>query len=294
MEEYYEKELKKFYDKLYDNVLEKKKKIIYDSILITILKTYKNDCAILIKNSALNTNKINKEVLEKLISEELIRSTDELNTYFISAKGIWEVEIKSNSININKMIEFISDEYFNFYNTLEKPLSSKHKVILFAMIAGRAFSKTSATKLNGNVARDKWQEVLERAAEKLRDTSIIPKNFNTTENLFQKRGNESPVGYLFRHNTDLKEKTKGLYQFNGMREYFLDVSFEEKIFEDKLNYLIKLLLGDTKLSHAEIELLAKFCKEVAHKENIFLFDIKNHLFAKPKYDKIIRDAFLFS
>ena len=287
--------LRKFYQKLYDNLIRRKKKIVNDSILITFLKLTSNNRFRLLTESTLPAYKLDKTILKELVTKKLIRGTDRLSHFVITAKGIWEVESKNGSINNNKLLEFLDNWLFNYYHDSEKPLSEKEKVVLFAMIAARAFSKDSAVNLRkSETIKDKWGELLNKSLEKLRALGIISKLEGNE--LFKKQGNEHPVSGLFRRTNNLTKKIKGIYKSPGGKIlgsiYYLDISIGGDLSKDKLKYLFKRVLGSVDLTPTKMNELDNFCRDTAHKENIYLFDTNTHLFSKPKYDKIIRDILL--
>lgn len=270
-----------------------KKKIVGDSVLISFLKLNSNNRFRLLTESALPGYKISKEALDELVTKRLIRGTDKLGNYVITAEGVWEIESKNNSLDKSKLLEFLDKSFFSVYNASEKPLTEKEKVALFAMIAARAFSKDSSVDLKKTaLTKDTWQAVLNKSLEKLKSLELVSK-LETTD-LYKNHGNEHPVSYVFKRINELTKKTRGIYQSPGHQVYYLDIFSDGEITKEKLKHLIKQVLGGQGLSTTTMNELDTFCREVAHKDNIYLFDTDKHLFAKPKYDEILREALLYS
>ena len=61
---------------------------------------------------------------------------------------------------------------------------------------------------------------------------------------------------------------------------------------DLLRFLFKKILGNHKLTTSNVDKLSNFCNEIATTKNIYIFDIKEHVFHNPEYDNIIKDALI--
>jgi hypothetical protein len=286
-----ERFLKKIYQILYDN-LEKNKKLKERSVIKSFLKITSNVRFRFLKDSSVPKYKIPRDIFNDLIDKKLIRNTDKVDFYTLTLKGIWEVENKNNIMSNDILLEFLDKSFFNVYNISEKPLSEKEKVIIFSMIAARAFSEKSSVDLKkGETALNSWEEIINKSYEKMKSLPLISKL--EQEDLYGKPGNEHKVSSLFRHTDALPKKTGGLFKAVGKQKYFLDL-FKEEIAKENLIYLLKQILGEKILSMKEINDIDTFCRDIAHNKNIFIFNAKEHIFSKPEVDEVIRDALLLS
>lgn len=281
--------LNKFYSALYDN-LERDRKLKNDSIIISFIETTKNTIHKAMSASSKSSSKIPTDVLNSLLSEGLIQSTDEIDTYAITAKGVWLIENEKGVLNEEILISYINKEYF--VGDGVKPISEKEKVVLFSMIAARTFSENSSVDLNkDNRTPDVWKDTLDAACEKLFSLGIVSQK--TRDDLYNKSGNEHVVSGLFRRNNDLPRKVKGLYKFTGEKKYFLDLYDGSQISQEKLSYLFWQIFNGN-ISKESLEDISNFCNEISNNKSIYIFTIKNHPFSMPKYDLIIKDCLVES
>lgn len=287
-----EKILSNLYNKLYLNIEKNKKKVNKNSIIISFLLINSNERYRLLNESSISLDNIPMHITTDLRTKHFIRNTDKLNNYTITANGIWEVENKNNIINESILIKYLDDKFFNVYGVSDKPLSDKEKVILFSMIAARAFSEESSVDLNKDeTVRNSWKDIMDKSYEKLNSLHLISKLDRIS--FYGKPGNEHPVSGVFRSNEDIPKKTKGLFKAAGNRKYFLDICQESKISKENLKYLFRLIFGDKVLSIPDINEIDAFCRDIANSKNIYIFDPREHIFSKPEYDEVIRDTLLF-
>ena len=78
--------LNKFYSSLYNTILKNTSKITNKSILISFFSFKSNDRYKLLSESAIPSYKIPKDILVELENKNLIRATDTLNSYAITAE----------------------------------------------------------------------------------------------------------------------------------------------------------------------------------------------------------------
>lgn len=278
--------LNRFYRELSQN-MELEGKLKENSVFLSFLKIRSNNRLKLLEDSAINPGIVPKEVLSSLLSSGLIRQTDKINNYVVTAKGVWEIE--KNSLGPDKLISWIDEEYFNQYHSSDKPLTDQEKVVLFSMIAIRSFSKTSAINLKkGGGMLETWGRVLEEANEKLKELNIISEL--KKDDLYGGFENETKVSGLFRRLTNLPKKTKGLYFSGGNSLYFLELSKEGKINKENLSYLLKQIWGGKKLSSKEVEEVYNYLCTTASKMSIYVFDLTGRVFSKPIYDSEVKDS----
>jgi len=71
----------------------------------------------------------------------------------------------------------------------------------------------------------------------------------------------------------------------------LDLYSDDKFSSEKLKFLFKQILGNQP-NIAEVDKICNFCEQISMGKNIYLFDRKEHIFHKPKFDIVIRDTLL--
>ena len=233
--------LDKFYASLYTTMLRNKRKIIKESIFISFLKMSSNTSYELLSESSIHAHKISSEIIDELQNLNLIRGTDSLNKYAITAIGIWEVENKTNLINLPKFLAYLDEKHFDVYANSSKPLNDKQKVIIFSMIAARTFSEKSTVDLKRNDdTTNAWKEITDQVYCKLKDMGIISNlkiESQDGKSLYGKPGTEKPVGNLYRHTDKLPKLTKGIYKALGQQKYCLDLSDDCGLFKEQLTYV---------------------------------------------------------
>lgn len=277
--------LSKFYDLLYEN-LKSTKKIEEDSVLLTFIKTRKNTIYKIIKQSMINGHNIPRNMLQSLLDKEYIKPYEKFNSFIITSKGVWIMEKNRNVLDETILLSFLNNEYFS-KTVKDENLNDKEKVILFAMILGRSFSKESAVSLKySDSIIDKWLEILEKSYSLLKDINIITYK---KERVFTGTKNVDIVSSMFRHNNDMMEKTLGIYNFTRNQEYFFNVLKNNYFDDEKLSYLFyKLFQG--KLNSDQIKTINELCNNVSRNYSIFLYDVASHVFALPEYDLKIKDC----
>jgi L-rhamnose mutarotase len=288
----YEKEyLKRFYTLLRDN-LRREKAAKNPSVLIALLKTRSASRYRILSNSTIPSNLISNDIAMALLSKNYIQILDNIDKYVITAQGVWQYEQELGVINEPTFLEYINQTFFNdehSQKTTKSELDDKEKVILFSMIAARAFSEKSAVDLKKpDAIKEKWQEVLEKSYVFLKEMGIV--NKDKTE-IFHKGRNEHITTYMFRHNNYCLQKTHKIYQYKGNYEYYLRICVNNNFSKEELSYLLwKIFKGDHINS---VDSIAEFFNAIS-KYSIYLFDMKDHLFCTPYYDSALRECILES
>lgn len=282
--------LEKFYNCLYNNLIKKYKKEKYKSIIFWFLEIKGPDRMRIVQDSKIKKIKIPKEIFIELEKEEMIKETDKLGEYVITAKGIWFYEKEKDIFSDQKLLEYLDNKYFSTYSDDAKS-SDKQKVVLFSMIATRAFSENSLLDLKkSEQLLNELEKILKESYELLRSFGVVSEM--NEKDLFGKQGPEHKVVNVIRHSDDIKKKTKGIYITVLPQKHYLNIYINNKINVDNLKFIFKQILGDKKLTHSEIDLMCKFCDEIATSRNVYLFDLKSHIFHKPEFDNFIRDALI--
>jgi hypothetical protein len=285
--------LEKFYNALYNNLIKKYEKEKYKSILVWFMDIKENDRLRIVSESKLKKIRIPKEIFDELFKSDLIRESDIAGEFVITAKGIWEIEAQKSAISQEILLKEMDRKYFSTYNETEKALSDRQKIILMAMIAARTFSDKSPMDLKkGDYALANWEEIINKSYALLHELAVV--NSMSDEQIFGKPGNEHKVSNLIRHSDAIPKRTKGIYQAAETRDqkYYLSLANAGKIDLDNLRFIFKQIFADRKLSHSEIDIISSFCNDTASSKNVYLFDLKEHIFHAPEYDNVIRDALL--
>lgn len=279
--------LKKLYESLKTN-LALDNKLKKQSILISFIDLKSNSRYRYILDSAQELSQFNKNDIKKLINDKMIRETEDINSYAISGKGVWTIELNS-VISIESFIEFIDDKYFDLAIS-NNNVTDKEKVILLSLITARAFSETTAINLkNDNLVLDSCKRIIDNCYSILSEYKIIKK----INNLYGKKGNEHIVSNLIRHTDILPKKTKGIYKAPGNQKYFLDiVDDDDNISIDKLSYIIKRMLSNnTDVKYNDVISIFENCNKNSYNEAVYLNNNLNNSFINPHYDDMIKNAF---
>jgi hypothetical protein len=286
--------LKRFYNVLRDN-LRREKNLKGNSILTSFLETRSASRYKVLGASTLLSTSVPEDVLLSFLSQNYIQKIGGIDNYAITAKGVWHYELVLGLMNEDTLLTFINKKYFasNTSTSLDKKdLDDREKVILYTLIAARAFSQKSCADLKTKeTVKDKWLELLERSYDCLVSLKVITKL--SKSDFLSKTGNEHVASSIFRHNGHMLQKTSGIYSYTGKYQYFLEIYNDLVFSKEKLSYLFwKLFNGD--ISIYSIDLITDYCNKVSSNDSIYLFDMKEHIFSLPTYDSILKDCLLSS
>lgn len=289
MNEKEEDYLRNFYSLLHDN-LKRERSLRENSVLLSFLITQSASRYKLLRNSTRSSTLIPSHILTSLLTKGLIQCIEGIDTYAITAKGVWYYEKNMDLINEESLLSYINDKYF--VTRTRTDLNDKEKVILFMMVSARAFSERSSVDLKkSDAVKNKWKEMLEKSYDFLSDMKLIAKL--DKEKFLGKRGNVHIVSSIFRHNNQMVQKTRSIYSYNRRQEYYLDLHKNSAFSQDKLSYLFWKVFGGNISSYSSNEII-DYCNEVSRKESIYLFDMSEHIFSMPTYDTIIKDGLMDS
>jgi len=286
--------LKKFYNLLRDNLL-REKSLRDKSVLVSFLETRSAIRYKLLSNSTIPSNLVPNDILLALLTRKEIQVHGEISTYAITAKGVWDYEQSLGLMSEENLLSYINEKFFTGESStarIKGDLDDREAVILFAMIAARAFSEKSVVDLKkDDVVKGKWQEVLEKSYDLLHRLNVIKKV--RKEDFLGKTGNEHVVSSVFRHNNYSVQKTRGIYTYKGNYEYYLDIYRDSSFSQENLSYLFwKIFKGA--VSSDYVDLIIEFCKEISSRESVYLFNVKEHIFSMPIFDSMIKASLLDS
>lgn len=284
--------LKQFYSRLYENTRSKLSRS-QKSILLYFLKSRDATRFSLLRKSAISSLLLDNQSVENLLNAGYIQGMNELNTYTITAKGVWYMEKQEGIIDEKLIIDYIQE---NFFTLLKKEkMDNTEKVILLSLILSRAFSKISCVDLNkADYIKNGWLDVLKIAFDIVKKYKAYDdtKKFNK-EDMFKTRANVHIVSYLFRHNNKMKQKTKDIYSYTGDQQYYLNLYKNKKFNKNDLGYLFYILFKGN-LTIKQIENISELCDKVSDDQSLYLFDVATHEFAHPKYNTVIKEALIDS
>jgi len=285
--------LKEFYGKLRDNI-RRKTSLKRQSVLVSFLESRSASRFKFLKNSTIHSSLVPNDILMALLSKGYIQALININSYAITAKGVWEIEQDLGTMNEEKLVSYINTKFFTGKppgSKFKSDLDDKEKTILLAMVSTRAFSENSLADLKkSETVKNKWKEILEKSYDVLYNLKQIKKS---KESIFNKKGNEPVASYIFRHNDKMVQKTRGIYEYKGNYQYFLNLYEDSKFSTEKLSYLFwKIFKG--RIDSNSVDIISKYCNDISNKESIYLFDMKEHIFSMPIYDSYIKDSLLDS
>jgi len=277
--------LKKYYEKARQSYFFDKKKEI-KSLFFELLKIKNNVRYNILNHASRKEDSFSKDIITNLLKESLIRPTDKINNYFITAKGIWKVESINKDIDLETLLNFLDNKYFNLFGG-NKDLNDKEKVMLLFMIVSRAFSENAPINLKkGENTKDEIAIIIKESFLLLKKHNIIKSL--TENNLFNLEGNEHPVSDFIRHKESLVRKTNSIYRTLGDQKYCLDLISNDHFKVQELAYLLYLIFG-TKLNNQLQEDYLKLSENI-YQKSIFIHSSEDFSFFKPKYDDVINSA----
>ena len=245
-----------------------------------------NQMTAILRDGSLRSSDFGFEDIRFLEDRGLIRETDLPFKFVITLRGVWLVERERKLIDEERLVDFFDAKVGRLFKG--RPLSSKEKVILLAMVAARAFSPASSIDLlSDNLTKDHWREVLIQSSGHLVKLGSI--SALESSRLFRLGGNEHPVSNLIRHTDALSKKTQGMYVAPGKQKYYLSAVAGDEPDTARIQTILRKTLPE-KLSIGQGEELIGFMRRVAYTDASLLFDPTVHRFANPQYDDVIRLA----
>lgn len=275
------------YNKLGESLLFEKKKLIGDSIFLTLLKLSTNDTYRIIHNSSMKFENAFRYEINSLERMKFVRMADDkerLDEIVITTNGIWYIESSRNIIDLEKILEYVQVTKLEFPKT-KQVFNDNEKVIIYSMLAVRTFSENVTMDLTSTELCREWQNIIEnsvipylRERELIKLKSIIDK----------KTGNEDPISYLMRRANDLPQKTNNLFIPTKKNRYYLSMNIDDKgKCISQLSFLLMKIFPELKSDQIKSEIYDSLCS-VAHNQSLYVassFDfINNH------WDKIIDES----
>lgn len=278
--------LSRHYDRLRAKLLTGGK-LPNNCVLLALLDSKSNERYRLLADYSISDKSVPQSIITELLGLEMIRESDQLGTYVLTAKAVWHVD-NEKAVSQDDLIGGIDDKYLNLF-CKGKKLADKEKAILFLMITLRSFSEESAINLRqGDLALNHIEELLLTCHSFLNSFGVV--SANDGERLLQKKGNEHPVSRVIRHTDFLPKKTKGLYKAVGGQKYFIDIYRNSAMQVNDLAWILWKVF-DKKLTDQNIDKLSAFCEKNAYDKGIYIFQDLSQSFISPMYDELIMKAF---
>lgn len=208
----------------------------------------------------------------------------------LSSRGIWEAEQARGTLDSARLLTFIDDKWFDLFSESKSLPTDKEKLVLFTLLAGRAFSAGTAVDLSSKRAHGPWTELTLASEAFLRDRGII-KDDRVTEALRSEGAGAAlpPVVKFYRYTENLPKKTEGLYAAKGNNKYYLDLDTDGAVDSSKITYLFKLVLGD-QADFTLAEAITDYCRDKAYDIAIQVFPQSEPKFTSLDYDRLIEKA----
>jgi len=256
----------------------------HKSVVLSLLSMKSNKVFEYINGSSEYGTKLE---LNSYIKEGLIIETDEKNTFCLTLKGIYYYEEYLNILNKDTLLHFLNNKIIGKYFTMDKSLSDSEKVIIFSLIAVRAFSiDSSVDLLKDDEINNKWEDIIRRSHNILCDLNIVNININ---DLLKQGKTETAISSLMRHTDKLPKKTRTLFKVKNPQKYYLNIDKDAENIQNNIEFLLKKIFIQY-IDIIEINQVKRMMKEIAQNDSIFLFNMSKHKYLDYKYDIIMDDA----
>lgn len=225
-----------------------------------------------------------------LVAAELADYASADKRITLSAKGIWAAEQTRDTLDPARLLDFIDQKWFDCFAESRSLPNDKEKLVIFTLLAGRAFSVGTAVDLSNKRVHVPWTDLTLSAEEFLRDYGIITDS-RVTEALRSEGTGTSlpPVVKFYRYTEYLPKKTEGIYVAKGNNNFYLDIDTQGVVDPAKLTYLFKLVLDD-QADLAFAEAIADFCRDRAYDIAVRVIPQTEPNFASLEHDRLMKSA----
>jgi hypothetical protein len=126
----------------------------------------------------------------------------------LTAHGIWGAERIGETVDYDSLPYFIAHKSFDCFSDLKASLDDKEKVLLFVMLAVRAFSAETGVNLRREVSDATWKAAVEEAAAFLRGRGFVGEAVMSDVLEFEAKGTSiKPLRHFFRYAEYIPRKT---------------------------------------------------------------------------------------
>lgn len=205
-------------------------------------------------------------LLQKGYLTLLLNNETQSKVYVLSSQGIWAHEASIGKVNIQKLLEIIQEENFDFSVSTD-PLSDKEIVALLSLISLRAFSRKTAMDLTKPQKCNYWLKVFNDVDALCKEYKLSRKGIFENKNF----GLENPTSYIMRRMNDLSKKTNNIYFSPGEKIYFLNIGHADQSAGEKLVFLWKKIFSKDFPIEWKSSILEKL-NLVAQENSVFVCD----------------------
>jgi hypothetical protein len=275
------------YEKLVQSMTLANKRLLDNSIFLTLLKLTSNDTYKIIRNASFKFEKAFYKEITNLESLKYVSKPDDkekLDELVITAHGIWYIESTKGIIELNDVLNYIQDTKLEFPKA-KLALVDSEKVIIYSLLAIRTFSDVATMDLNSPDLCNKWQDIIENIIiPHLRESKIIK-----LESVIDKKtGTEDPISYLMRHANNLPQKTNNLFVPTKKNKYYLSLNTNHKGKGiNQVSFLLNKIIPKIDSIQMSSNLL-KFLCDVAHNQSLYV--TPTFEFITNSWDQILKES----
>ena len=290
-------ELKIFYEKLCDSIRKYKKKPLKEQspLEIFIETTLPNVYEILKKSSIPLYEFKEEEKIKELIEKKLIIESENPDEYVISPHGIWTYEKNHSEKDILiTHLNFLKNRFYSkLYKGKKTKLLRREKIVLFALIATRAFSRESCMDLSDERNLfSYWREILDASRDWLLNFGIIEEKENDKFWSDPEADDQTRTRYLMSRINKLTEKTKGFYHKPGGRIYYLSLSSERNAIKAQISLLLTKIFDNIELDIIIKQEIIDFFSKINFNYSNYIFGAEQE-FSNSDFDDFLEDLILF-
>lgn len=233
------------YQELRNNLVLRRKKLEFGSVLCTLLVMSSGDRLKALSESSLDVTSFAEQEKYRIAEQSNLLYRIVIHNKIIlifSAFGIMEIEKELGVIDEAGFLGFIQNKYFDLDES-NKKMSASEKTVLLGLITMHCFGANRAIDLDSEETQVVWYQLLNDCIFPfLQSQEIVPKSEKL---LAASTGNENPANYLMRRQNNLSKKTAGMFTNPGRNKYFLDLLLNNQIEAvSLLSYLFKLILPE--------------------------------------------------
>ena len=279
----------KLYEKLKNTFIRNHKSKVGESIYLSLLNLgSKTKRMRILQEAAVPVMSLRVEYLKQLINLNYVEYIDKKRNICLTSFGIWQAENILNVIDAKELLGFIDNKWFNCFTDFNRPLSDKEKVILFTLLAVRAFSKNSAVELKNENCHDGWVKALRLSFDFLHKNQIISDK-NLLSSMAEETKSLQPVIHFFRYSEYLPKQTNGIFIAKGTNSYYLDLYKHGKVDVQSLIFLFEIIFQD-KMDFVLMDKINEHCQKTSYDISIKVFTLDKHIFSTPDYDNLVKKS----
>lgn len=290
------------YNKLHSSISEKySKKKTFTSLIYPLVNVKSNNRLEIFDHAKFEIDETNSHSAKVLVDDGLARWMDDNQNLILTLKGIWEYESSNNLVDFKTVMSILDEKYLDFIQIKDNHLKDRDKVVLFSMIATRAFSHNCPVDLMMDDAKDVWKDVLDSSRRLLAEVGVIENSED--DKFYGKKGNEHLVSNIFRHTDELPKLTQRIFNALGNQRYYLHI-YEADVGKPvlKLGYLFKKIkdvnsakgkkIGKESIWDSSHDKIADHLYRIAIEKNIYLFDPQKYEFLNTRFQQDIVEALI--